>query len=208
VRSKRLVAASATLRRRHRNLVVRAPATPAHPRNLASGPVETRVGNRDLPIPAMARAALLARQAKQAINREVVGASREVTGLVFTTRTGRPSEPRNLDRTFIRICEQQRIRVIAVHYRRHTTASLLKKLHVPPRDAQMTLGHSHFSSRMQIYTHLDEQSRNEGAHPAQRSPGDRRLTAPTVVRNGGRVLIPRPNRPFCLAWWAQLGSNQ
>jgi site-specific recombinase XerD len=48
------------------------------------------------------------------------------------------------------------LRVIKVHHLRHTTASLLKKLHVPPRDAQVILGHAHISTTMQIYTHVDE----------------------------------------------------
>jgi hypothetical protein len=43
----------------------------------------------------------------------------------------------------------------------HTTASLLKKLHVPPRNAQMILGHAQFPTTMQIYTHVDEEARNE-----------------------------------------------
>jgi integrase len=39
---------------------------------------------------------------------------------------------------------------------RHTAASLLKKLAVPPRDAQVILGHAHVSTTQQIYTHVDE----------------------------------------------------
>lgn len=52
-------------------------------------------------------------------------------GLVFTTRSGRPVEPRNLVRSFRRICDQNKIRIIKVHHLRHTTASLLKKLRAP-----------------------------------------------------------------------------
>ena len=44
---------------------------------------------------------------------------------------------------------------------RHTTASLLKKLRVPPRDAQMILGHAHISSTTQIYTHVDQEARDD-----------------------------------------------
>jgi integrase len=35
------------------------------------------------------------------------------------------------------------------------------KLHVPPRDAQMILGHAHISTTMQIYTHVDEEARDD-----------------------------------------------
>jgi integrase len=34
-----------------------------------------------------------------------------------------------------------------------------RQLH--PRDAQTILGHSHYSTTMQIYTHVDDVARNE-----------------------------------------------
>jgi len=42
------------------------------------------------------------------------------------------------------------IRRIRVHAIRHTTASLLKDLKVPARDAQIILGHAHFVTTQQI----------------------------------------------------------
>jgi len=128
---------------------------------LQAGPVKTRAGNRDLPIVPLARQALVARQQKQEADREAFGRAWQATGLVFTTRSGLPVEPRNLVRSFRRICDDHKIRVITVHHLRHTTASLLKKLRVPPRDAQMILGHAQFTTTMQIYTHVDEDARNE-----------------------------------------------
>jgi integrase len=128
---------------------------------LRTGPVKTRAGNRDLPIPSQARSALLTRQQQQAIDREAFGRAWQDTGLVFTTRSGLPVEPRNLVRSFRRICDHNKLRVIKVHHLRHTTASLLKKLRVPPRDTQMILGHAHISTTMQIYTHVDEEARDD-----------------------------------------------
>jgi integrase len=80
--------------------------------------------------------------------------------LVFTTRSGLPIEPRNLVRSFRRICDRNKIPRIKVHHLRHTTASLLKQLRVPPRDAQIILGHAHISTTLQIYTHVDEEARD------------------------------------------------
>ena len=80
---------------------------------------------------------------------------------MFTTKTGRPVEPRNLVRSFTRICEANGIRRIRVHALRHTTASLLKQLGVPPRDAQVILGHAHVTTTQQIYTHVDEVARRD-----------------------------------------------
>src|ERR1700730_3035468 len=83
------------------------------------------------------------------------------TGLVFTTRIGRPIEPRNLERSFRRICDNKKIRIIKVHHLRHTVGSLLKVLGVPARDAQTILGHTRISTTLEIYTDSDEQARRE-----------------------------------------------
>jgi integrase len=42
-------------------------------RELRTGPLKTRAGNRDLPIPAQVRSALLARQQQQAADRDSFG---------------------------------------------------------------------------------------------------------------------------------------
>jgi integrase len=123
------------------------------------GPVKTRAGKRDLPLLGLAQDALTLRIQEQSADCANLGRAWLDTGLVFTTRTGRPIEPRNLVRSFSRICDHSGIRKISVHTLRHTTASLLKELGVPPRDAQIILGHANFSTTQQIYTHVDEAAR-------------------------------------------------
>ena len=83
------------------------------------------------------------------------------TDLVFTTRTGRPVEPRNLIRSFRRICEANKVRIIKVHHLRHTVGSLLKDLGVPARDAQAILGHTRISTTLEIYTNVDGEARRD-----------------------------------------------
>jgi integrase len=100
------------------------------------------------------------RQQQQATDKAAFGRAWTDTGLVFTTRSGLPIEPRNLVRSFRRICDRNKIPRIKVHHLRHTTASLLKQLRVPPRDAQIILGHAHISTTLQIYTHVDEEARD------------------------------------------------
>lgn len=90
-----------------------------------------------------------------------MGSAWPQTDLVFTTRTGRPVEPRNLVRTFRRICDTNKLRTIKVHHLRHTVASLLKELRVPARDAQAILGHTRISTTLEIYTNVDEQARRD-----------------------------------------------
>ncbi|HEY2508909.1 MAG TPA: hypothetical protein VGI58_20520 [Streptosporangiaceae bacterium] len=74
------------------------------------GPVKTRAGARDLPLLGLASAALTARRTDQDVDRSRLGSAWPDTGLVFTTRTGRPIEPRNLVRSFARICDDNSVR--------------------------------------------------------------------------------------------------
>jgi integrase len=90
-----------------------------------------------------------------------LGEAWQDNGLVHTTKTGRPIEPRNLVRSFRRICTNADIRAIKVHHLRHTTATLLKKLGVPARDAQLILGHSRLAVTLEIYTHEDGEGQRD-----------------------------------------------
>lgn len=128
---------------------------------LRLGPIKTGAGRRDLPLLPIASDALVMRREAQATDQDALGHAWHDNGLVFTTRTGRPVEPRNLVRSFGRICTAHRIRPIAVHHLRHTTATLLKKLGVPARDAQIILGHSRLAVTLEIYTHEDRQAQRE-----------------------------------------------
>jgi integrase len=46
-------------------------------------------------------------------------------------------------------------------HERHTTATLLKNLGVPARDAQLILGHSRLAVTLEIYSHEDKQAHRE-----------------------------------------------
>jgi integrase len=125
------------------------------------GPVKTHAGQRNLPLLSLADQALQAQLARQTSYRIDMGSAWPSTDLVFTSRTGRPIEPRNFVRSFRRICEQSNIRTITVHHVRHTVASLLKDLAVPARDAQIILGLSRLAVTLEIYTHADEQAQRD-----------------------------------------------
>ncbi len=114
-----------------------------------------------VPVLSLTQNALAARRAVQALDREHLGAAWSDTGLVFTSRRGLPIEPRNVDRTFARICKDNGLRRIRLHDLRHTTATLLKALGVRPKDAQVILGHAHITTTNQIYTHVDEPAKRE-----------------------------------------------
>jgi len=130
---------------------------PLHP-VFRLGPVKTNAGRRDLPLLPIASDALLTRRQAQDADRAELGRAWQDTGLIFTTKTGWPIEPRNLVRSFHRICAASDLRDIKVHHLRHTTATLLKNLGVPARDAQIILGHSRLAVTLEIYTHEDRQA--------------------------------------------------
>ena len=55
----------------------------------------------------------------------------------------------------------RRYTATAVHHPRHTTATLLKNLGVPSRDAQIILGHSRLAVTLEICTYEDRQAQRE-----------------------------------------------
>jgi integrase len=128
---------------------------------LQLGPVKTHAGQRTLPLLDLARQALAAQATRQAGYRLDMGRAWPDNRLIFTTRTGRPIEPRNFARSFRRICDDHDIRVITVHHVRHTVASLLKDLRVPARDAQAVLGHTRISTTLEIYTDSADEAKHD-----------------------------------------------
>ncbi|WP_184814568.1 tyrosine-type recombinase/integrase [Actinophytocola algeriensis] len=116
--------------------------------NLRQAPVKTESGQRDLPLLDVVQRVL-------ARHRTTAAGHCSPDDLVFTTSTGRPIEPRNLTRSFKRLCQQHQVRVTRVHDIRHATATMLKNFGVPVRDAQLILGHSNVSTTQEVYQHAD-----------------------------------------------------
>ncbi len=98
---------------------------------------------------------------RQAALREAAGDQWEETGYVFTTRTGRPIEPRNLYRSFTRVAGTAGLRVIRLHDARHGCATLLTAAGVAPRVVMEILGHSQIAVTMNIYAHVVQDTQRE-----------------------------------------------
>ncbi|NKZ06134.1 tyrosine-type recombinase/integrase [Actinomadura latina] len=112
-----------------------------------------------LPLPSLCMAALRLRETQQVAERDACDDWQE-SDLVFTTRTGRPIEPRNVNRAFESRCAAAGVKVIRVHDTRHTCGKLLAALDVHPRVAMQILRHSKISLTMEIYTEVpSEQTR-------------------------------------------------
>lgn len=122
--------------------------------HLVRGGTKTAAGERMLPLVPMTRKALQAQRKRQLEQRLAAGPEWEETGYVFTTRTGRPLEPRNASRSFDRLVAGTALPRIAFHDLRRTAATMLKSLGVPARDAMVILGHSHITVTLGIYSEV------------------------------------------------------
>lgn len=81
--------------------------------------------------------------------------------LVFTTATGRPVQPRNVNRGFAARCARAGVRRIKLHDARRTCGSLLAALEVHPRTAMAILRHSRIAMTMEIYTDVPDPATRE-----------------------------------------------
>lgn len=103
--------------------------------------------------------------------------------LVLLSSTGTPVDPKNFVRTFHEIRDKAGLPRITVHHTRHTAATTLKNLHVPARDAQLILGHSHVTTTQQLYQHGDIEGQTEAlVRVGQLLTAD--TAAKTAVKNG------------------------
>ncbi|MCX4801825.1 site-specific integrase [Streptomyces sp. NBC_01214] len=114
-----------------------------------------------LPLPGICVAPLRWQRMKQAAMRKAAGEKWEETGYVFTTRTGRPIEPRNVYRSFTRVAKDAGLRVVRLHDARHGTATLLTAAGVPPRVVMEILGHSQIAVTMNVYAHVVQDTQRE-----------------------------------------------
>ncbi|MFJ7527713.1 tyrosine-type recombinase/integrase [Streptomyces griseus] len=129
---------------------------------------------RAIPVPLMCVAPLRWQRLRQAKQRHDARQAWHDTDYVFTTRTGRTIEPRNLSRSFERITEDAGLRRIRLHDARHGCATLLFAAGVPARVVMEILGHSQIAVTMNIYTHVSDENRREAMGHMDRLLGRQR----------------------------------
>ncbi|QGV79889.1 tyrosine-type recombinase/integrase [Streptomyces ficellus] len=117
--------------------------------------------SRALPLPVLCVAPLRWHRMRQEAMRVSAGKDWQDTGYVFTTRSGRPIEPRNLHRSFVRVSAAAGLRPIRLHDARHGCATLLTAAGVAPRVVMEILGHSQISLTMDVYTHVVQDTQRE-----------------------------------------------
>ncbi|MFG2606860.1 tyrosine recombinase XerC [Streptomyces sp. NPDC048514] len=108
---------------------------------------------RRIALPRECVTASRAQHAQQIADRKAAGANWKGTGqgLVFTTKNGTPTEPRNLNRSFEALYARTGVRKVRVHDPRHTCASLLHEQGPDARMIMEVLGHNSIRVTMVIY---------------------------------------------------------
>lgn len=134
--------------------------------------VKTESSEAPIPLPAIVATALvLALQRRDKLRADATEWDREYPGLVLTTASGRPIEPRNFNRSFAARARKAGVRRIKVHTTRKTCASLLVALDVHPRVAMQVLRHSQISVTMNIYAEVSSKESREALKRLGRTLG-------------------------------------
>ncbi|MEU3465952.1 tyrosine-type recombinase/integrase [Streptomyces sp. NPDC006733] len=128
-------------------------------KELLFGTPKTARSLRTISLPKSCAAALTAHRAIQQAERAAAGQrwnplASQPAGLIFTSSTGRPTDPRSLNRMLTVLCRDAKIHRIRVHDLRHTCASLLLAQGVDARTIMETLGHSTITMTLDTYAHV------------------------------------------------------
>jgi len=124
---------------------------------------KTRQSRRTIALSGAAVKTLLQHRKRQLQERLLAGGDWQNSGLVFSTRTGRPLDGLNVTRDFQRMLKKAGLPVRRFHDLRHTTASLLLYQNVHPRVVADLLGHSEIRVTMDLYSHVAPALRREAA---------------------------------------------
>jgi integrase len=118
--------------------------------------VKSETSEQPLPLPDICLNALARHRRVQ----EAIG-TYDDQGLLFTTATGRPVEPRNFNRFWDRQVAGCGVRRITVHDARRTCATILRDLKVHPSVAQRILRHAQVSITLDVYTEVTDDATRE-----------------------------------------------
>jgi integrase len=98
---------------------------------LIHGPPKSHASRRTLPLLHPVAEVLDKQRERQALDRDLAGLFWVDSGLVMTTSMGNLIEPRNVNRSFERLCRTAELPDLRPHDMRHMCATLLKDLGVP-----------------------------------------------------------------------------
>lgn len=126
---------------------------------LILGPVKSRAGKRDIPLPPELLVQLRAHRTMQNAERLAAGSQWHEGGFVFCSPFGKPIDPRADWRAWKDLLDAAGVPDYRLHDARHTAATLLLAQGVPMRVVMEILGHSQISVTMRYQHVADEMSR-------------------------------------------------
>ena len=127
---------------------------------------KTKSSYRTLPLVEHFEELLLRLKEEQAHNRKLCGRSysKKYTEYIYVDQLGQLIKPGYITQHFPQVLEKNDLRKIRFHDLRHSCASLLHANGVSMKEIQVWLGHSDISTTMNIYTHLDVDSKVASAN--------------------------------------------
>lgn len=119
---------------------------------------------RLLPLPAFVVRQLRDHRARQNRERLLAGEAWEDSGLVFTTRTGRPMEGTDVTKRFQKLTRQAGLPQIRFHDLRHTCGTFLLAKGVDLQVIKQVLGHTTIAVTSALYAHVTPALEHEAMH--------------------------------------------
>ncbi len=127
---------------------------------------------RTIPLPALARSALLRQQERQRAAHEAVGSAwQDRDGLVFTDAVGRPLRPEGVSYAFQKARAAAGLPAVRFHDLRHSAATLMLAEGVPLAVISEWLGHAGIAITASHYAAVVPELRREAADAMDRALG-------------------------------------
>lgn len=124
---------------------------------------KSRAGRRTISLPRPLVDALRSHRAAQLEERLCAGSEWQDSGLVFAQPNGRPIDPRADHRQWQALLARAGVEPTRLHNARHTSATVMLGLGVPPRVVMQILGHSQISLTLGTYSHVVPELAEEAA---------------------------------------------
>jgi integrase len=155
---------------------------------------KSRAGRRWIPLPAPARAALLAHRDRQSHGKDDFGPAYVDHGLVFAGPSGHPLRPSSITTAFEAHTRTCGLPPTRLHDTRHGACSLLLSGGVPIEVVQMIMGHSSPAVTRKVYAHLLRQATADQVEAATEIL-TRHRREQSVSRTTGSETSPERSEP-------------
>jgi integrase len=128
------------------------------------GSPKTEASVRTIPVPKSVMDKLLLHKANQENHKtewQKLGLLYKELDLIFASEVGTPTEPRNLNRKFYKLCEKAGIINMNLHALRHSFATRLLEENEHPKVVQELLGHKSVQLTLDTYSHVSNQLKQD-----------------------------------------------